>query len=82
MEREPRAEKTSVVADVRERFDEAEAVLVTEYRGLNVTQMTELRAALRDAEAIYKIYKNTQNFLRFQKMHQKNNGLLLNIEKQ
>ena len=59
MEREPRAEKTSVVADVRERFDEAEAVLVTEYRGLNVTQMTELRAALRDAEAIYKIYKNT-----------------------
>jgi large subunit ribosomal protein L10 len=59
MEREPRAEKTSVVADVRERFDEAEAVLVTEYRGLNVTQMTELRTALRDAEAIYKIYKNT-----------------------
>ena len=59
MEREPRAEKTSVVADVRERFDGAEAVLVTEYRGLNVTQMTELRTALRDAEAIYKIYKNT-----------------------
>ena len=59
MEREPRAEKTSVVEDVRERFDEAEAVLVTEYRGLDVTQMTELRNALRDAEAIYKIYKNT-----------------------
>ena len=59
MAREPRAEKASVVKDVRERFDEAEAVLVTEYRGLDVTQMTELRNALRDAEAIYKIYKNT-----------------------
>jgi len=59
MAREPRAEKASVVKDVRERFDEAEAVLVTEYRGLDVTQMTELRNALPDAEAIYKIYKNT-----------------------
>ena len=59
MAREPRAEKASVVKDVRKRFDEAEAVLVTEYRGLDVTQMTELRNALRDAEAIYKIYKNT-----------------------
>ena len=59
MEREPREEKTSVVEDVRERFDEAEAVFVTEYRGLDVTQMTELRTALRDAETIYKIYKNT-----------------------
>ena len=59
MAREPRAGKASVVKDVRERFDEAEAVLVTEYRGLDVTQMTELRNALRDAEAIYKIYKNT-----------------------
>ena len=57
MAREPRAEKASVVKDVRERFDEAEAVLVTEYRGLDVTQMTELRNALRDAEAISKIYR-------------------------
>ncbi|MEE3186446.1 MAG: 50S ribosomal protein L10, partial [Actinomycetota bacterium] len=59
MEREPRAEKASVVEDVRERFGEAEAVLVTEYRGLDVSQMAELRAALRDADTIYKIYKNT-----------------------
>ena len=59
MEREPRADKALVVEDVRERFDAAEAVLVTEYRGLDVTQMTELRTALRDAETIYKIYKNT-----------------------
>ena len=59
MEREPRAEKASIVEDVRERFGEAEAVLVTGYRGLDVSQMAELRAALRDAETIYKIYKNT-----------------------
>ncbi|NCG41156.1 MAG: 50S ribosomal protein L10, partial [Actinobacteria bacterium] len=59
MEREPRAEKVSVVEDVRERFEDAEAVLITEYRGLSVSELAELRAALRDAGTTYKIYKNT-----------------------
>jgi large subunit ribosomal protein L10 len=59
MEREPRAEKVSVVDDVRERFEDAEAVLITEYRGLSVSEIAELRSALRDAGTIYKIYKNT-----------------------
>jgi large subunit ribosomal protein L10 len=59
MEREPRAEKVSVVDDVRERFEDAEAVLITEYRGLSVSEIAELRSALRDAGTTYKIYKNT-----------------------
>jgi large subunit ribosomal protein L10 len=59
MEREPRAEKVSVVTDVRERFEDAEAVLITEYRGLSVSDLAELRAALRDTGTTYKIYKNT-----------------------
>ena len=59
MEREPRAEKVSVVEDVRERFEDAEAVLITEYRGLSVSELAELRSALRDAGTTYKIYKNT-----------------------
>jgi large subunit ribosomal protein L10 len=59
MEREPRAEKVSVIEDVRERFEDAEAVLITEYRGLSVSEIAELRSALRDAGTTYKIYKNT-----------------------
>lgn len=59
MEREPRADKAAVVEEVRERFDAADAVLVTEYRGLDVGQMAELRRALRDAGTTYKIFKNT-----------------------
>ncbi|MDP6282920.1 MAG: 50S ribosomal protein L10, partial [Acidimicrobiales bacterium] len=59
MSQEQRAEKSAVIDDVRERFDEAEAVLFTEYRGLDVSQMADLRSALREAETVYKIYKNT-----------------------
>ncbi|MEC7917010.1 MAG: 50S ribosomal protein L10, partial [Actinomycetota bacterium] len=59
MSGEQRAEKSSIVEDVRGRFDEADAVLITEYRGLDVGQMAELRGALREAETVYKIYKNT-----------------------
>ncbi len=56
---EPRAEKASVVTEVGERLDSAEAALLTEYRGLNVPAMAELRSALRAAGGSYKIYKNT-----------------------
>jgi large subunit ribosomal protein L10 len=56
---EPRADKASVVTEVGERLDSAEAALLTEYRGLNVPAMAELRSALRASGGTYKIYKNT-----------------------
>lgn len=56
---EPRAEKTAVVTEVGERFDAAEAAVLTEYRGLDVPAMAELRSALRASGGTYKIYKNT-----------------------
>ena len=59
MERTPRPEKVAVVDEVRERFESAAAVLLTEYRGINVTDMSALRRSLRAAGGEYKIYKNT-----------------------
>ena len=56
---EARAGKVAVVDEVRERLSSTEAVLVTEYRGLDVPALAELRRALRDAGGEYKIYKNT-----------------------
>ena len=56
---EPRADKAAVVTEVGERLDAAEAAVLTEYRGLNVPAMAELRAALRSSGGTYKIYKNT-----------------------
>lgn len=55
----PRPEKVAVVAEVRERFDGAQAVLLTEYRGIDVAGLAALRRALRDAGGEYKVYKNT-----------------------
>ena len=55
----PRPEKVAVVAEVREKFSEADAVVFTEYRGLTVRDLAELRNAMRDAGGEYKVYKNT-----------------------
>jgi large subunit ribosomal protein L10 len=55
----PRPEKVAVVDEVRERLDSTSATLLTEYRGLDVSAISELRRALRAAGGEYKIYKNT-----------------------
>ena len=55
----PRPEKVAVVDEVRERLDATSAALLTEYRGLDVAAISELRRALREVGGEYKIYKNT-----------------------
>ena len=55
----PRQEKVAVVADVRQRFEAADAALLTEYRGLSVKAMAELRRQLRPVGGETKVYKNT-----------------------
>lgn len=55
----PRPEKVAVVEEVRDKFASSEAVVFTEYRGLTVRDLQELRAALRPAGGEYKVYKNT-----------------------
>jgi large subunit ribosomal protein L10 len=55
----PRAEKVAVVDEVRERLSSAGATVLTEYRGLNVSAISQLRRHLREAGGEYKIYKNT-----------------------
>ena len=55
----PRPEKVAVVEEVRAKLEAADAAVLTEYRGLNVSATAELRRALRAAGGEYKIYKNT-----------------------
>jgi Ribosomal protein L10 len=54
-----RTEKAAVVAEVREKFAASNSVIVTEYRGLSVGALANLRRALRPLGAEYKVYKNT-----------------------
>jgi large subunit ribosomal protein L10 len=54
-----RAEKVAVVAEVREKLGASNSVIVTEYRGLTVGALANLRRTLRPLGAEYKVYKNT-----------------------
>lgn len=55
----PRRDKAAAVEDFSQRLSSSGTVLLTEYRGMTVTELAELRTTLRDAEADYKVYKNT-----------------------
>ena len=55
----PRAEKVALVDEVRTRLSSSSAAILTEYRGLKVSELAVLRRALRQAGGEYKIYKNT-----------------------
>ena len=53
-----KAEKATAVADIAESFKEATATVVTEYRGLTVSNLAELRRSL-GKETTYTVAKNT-----------------------
>ncbi|MDH3683966.1 MAG: 50S ribosomal protein L10, partial [Acidimicrobiia bacterium] len=56
---DPRPEKVAIVTEVKERLEQSSSVLVTEYRGLSVKALADLRRSLRPAGGAYKVYKNT-----------------------
>jgi large subunit ribosomal protein L10 len=56
---EPRPEKIAVVDEVRDKLAASGAAILTEYRGLKVSELEGLRRSLRAAGGEYKIYKNT-----------------------
>jgi len=52
------AEKVAVVAELTERFKDSNGAVLTEYRGLTVAQLAELRGALH-GHATFNVVKNT-----------------------
>ena len=54
-----REQKTAAIAEIVDHINESEAVLVVDYRGLTVTQASELRGHLRDTDASLVVAKNT-----------------------
>lgn len=54
-----KAKKSQVLEDVKEILKENQNVVLTEYRGLNVEKMTELRSILRKSDMKFKVLKNT-----------------------
>ena len=56
---EPKAEKVERVAELKQQIEDASALLLTEYRGLTVSEITELRRSLREGGTRFAIVKNT-----------------------
>lgn len=52
-------QKSQVVSEIKDKLDNARSVVLFDYRGLTVSEVNELRRALKEAGASYKVYKNT-----------------------
>jgi len=52
-------QKQIVIDEIKEKFSNAKSVVIFNPRGLNVSEVTELRKALKESGSDYKVYKNT-----------------------
>ncbi len=51
--------KQPIVNEIKENLKDAASIVLVDHRGLTVEQDTRLRKSLREADIIYKVYKNT-----------------------
>lgn len=54
-----REEKVALVNQLTEKLQNSKSTIITDYRGLTVAEVTELRKQLREAGIEYKVLKNT-----------------------
>lgn len=54
-----RADKESVVAELKQQLSESQLAVVIDYQGLSVAEISDLRARLRPTGAVCKVTKNT-----------------------
>lgn len=54
-----RPDKEAAVKELQDKLKKSKSLVITDYIGLKVSEMTELRAKLREADVDYKVVKNT-----------------------
>lgn len=55
----PTAQKAAEIADLQDRLSRAQLTVLTDYRGLSVTALQDLRSRLRPLDAEFRVAKNT-----------------------
>jgi len=55
----PTPEKQATIDEIKEKLSSTQIAILTEFQGLKVAEVTELRKLLHKAEIDYKVYKNT-----------------------
>ncbi|SHJ84787.1 LSU ribosomal protein L10P [Dethiosulfatibacter aminovorans DSM 17477] len=56
-------QKKQIIQEILEKIEKAQSVVLVDYRGLNVEEVSELRNKYREAGVEYKVYKN--NMMKF-----------------
>ena len=54
-----REQKAAAIAEIAEQIEQSDAVFAVDYRGISVPQAAELRTKLRDADATFRVVKNS-----------------------
>jgi large subunit ribosomal protein L10 len=54
-----REQKAAAIAEIAENITESQAIFAVDYRGISVPQVAELRAKLREADASFRVVKNS-----------------------
>ena len=54
-----REQKAAAIAEIATQIDESSAIFAVDYRGISVSQAAELRSNLREADALFKVVKNS-----------------------
>jgi large subunit ribosomal protein L10 len=54
-----RDQKAVAIAEIAADIESSQAVFAVDYRGISVSQAVELRAKLRDADAVFRVVKNS-----------------------
>ncbi len=52
-------EKERIVSNLKEKFSEAKAIVFTNFKGLTVAEVSDLRRSLKESDVEYKVVKNT-----------------------
>ncbi|MBU5668862.1 50S ribosomal protein L10 [Peptoniphilus sp. MSJ-1] len=66
MKEEKLQSKQALVDEIKEKIQGAQSIVLVNYRGLSVEEVTELRSKYREANVDYKVYKNTMMRRAFQ----------------
>lgn len=73
----PTAAKELTIAELTEELGQVQGTIVTDYRGLTVAQITDLRRRLRKVGAKYQVAKNTLFRIALQNREMPDLGLML-----
>ena len=51
--------KKQIVEELREKFSRSKIIILTDYKGLNVSEINDLRGQLKDSQIEYRVVKNS-----------------------